>query len=797
MTIRYRFGRYELQPANRQLLADGQPVSLGSRAFDVLMALVERHQRLVTKTELLDVVWPGLVVEENNLQVQIAALRKALGQDAIATVAGHGYRFVLEASAVEASERHAGRPKHNLPAQLATFIGRERDIEDLAALLKVKRLVTIVGIGGIGKTRMALQLAASTLDAYPDGTWFVDLAPLTEARLVVGAVASALGIKEESGKPVFDAVLDFVRNRSLLVVLDNCEHLLSACALIAKALAEAGQHVTLIATSREPLHVTGEAIYPIAPLPIPEREPPLGALTEFASVRLFLDRAAAMLPGFDLTPQNAPAIARICRDLDGIPLAIELAAARVRVMSVQVIADHLADRFRLLKGGDRTVLPRQQTLRATMDWSYSLLTAEEQAVLRRLSAFAGGFTLEAADAVAAGGDVPAAAVPEAIAQLIDKSLVAFDARNERYSMLETVRQYALERSVEADEETSTRDRHLAHFVALTEQAGKEMNGLRQTHWLMRLDAERDNILQAFARAREIPDGDIGLRLVHGLDTWIYAKDVELWLSIAKEALAHPRATPDGMWRCRALYVASFQAFVANRYEEAYALGQESLRMVRAGVDPESLPSALYSTGVAAVSLGYTDHARALLSEELAWARDRGDRQRIHNATSGLAEVYSQLGRHDLAEPLYEEALAAVNHGLGGSIGLLNIIRNALMLGREEKALQYLRLWFERPDTGHSIISVPATLWNISGLAALRGNWQLALRLSGAAAEYKEANHVLGGDAVDARLHAQMMAPARENLGAAAADAAFAAGRALGADAALAEGRAWLRELEDE
>jgi hypothetical protein len=360
-------------------------------------------------------------------------------------------------------------------------------------------------------------------------------------------------------------------------------------------------------------------------------------------------------------------------------------------------------------------------------------------------------------------------------------------------MLETVRQYALERSVELDEEASARDRHLAYFVTLTEQAGKEMMGLRQAHWLTRLNAERDNILQAFARAREMPDGEIGLRLVHGLDVWINSRDVELWLSVAKEALAHPRATPDGVWRCRALYVTSFQAFCAGRYEEAYTLGQESLRMVREGVDPECLPCALYSTGIAAVSLGHVDHARALLSEELEWARERGDRQRIHNATSGLAELHSELDRHDLAEPLYDEALAAVDYGMCGSIGLLNVIRNAVMLKREEKAWRHLRLWFEKPDAGTSL-PIHMLLWSISGFAALHGNWQLALLLSGAAAEYREANHVLTGDAVDARLHAQLMAPAREGLGADAADEAFAAGRALGADAALAEAKAWLNQL---
>jgi non-specific serine/threonine protein kinase len=776
VTALYRFGRCEVDPSNRTLLVDAAPTSLGSRAFDVLLVLLERRDRLVTKSELLDLAWPGLIVEENNLQVQIAALRKVLGADAIATVSGHGYRFALEVTTSDAQTR--GRPKHNLPAHVAPFVGREQDLADLEALLGSKRLVTIVGVGGIGKTRAAQQLAAGMLDRYDHGAWFVDFAPIMDARLAIGAVAAALGVDEEGGKPIGESVREFARDRSLLVILDNCEHLLPACALIAKSLVQAGPGVTVLATSREPLHVAGETIFALAPL------------AEDASVRLFVDRATALVPDFALTSQNTAAIARICRELDGIPLALELAAARVRAMSVDAIAEHLGDRFRLLKGGDRTALPRQQTLRATMDWSYGLLTDEEQAVLRHLSAFAGGFTLEAAVAVAAADDVA-----DVLTQLIDKSLVAFDAPNERYSMLETVRQYALERSIELDEEAGARDRHLEYFVMLTEQAGKEMNGLRQAHWLMRLDAERDNILQAFGRAREASDGDFGLRLVHGLDTWINRKDVELWLSIAKEALAHPQAMPDGMWRCRALYVTSFQAHLAGRYEEGYALGQESLRMVRAGVDPESLPTALYSTGIACISLGHADEARALFSEGLAWARERGDRYRIHNMTSGLAELYSQLDRHDLAEPLYDEAHAAIDHGMASSIGLLNVIRNAVMLGRKEKALQFLRKWFEEPSARTSL-PINMLLWNIAGFATLHRHWELALRLSGSADEYIRANHVLTGDAVDARLHGQLMARAREALGAEAADAALAAGRALGADAALAEGKAWLQELWD-
>jgi non-specific serine/threonine protein kinase len=345
-----------------------------------------------------------LVVEENNLQVQVSALRKLLGPDAIATVSGHGYRFTAELTHAAASPPHVA--KHNLPAQVASFIGRERELIDLRAMLPRHRLVTITGVGRIGKTRLAMQIGTTVADAYADGVWFVDLAPISDPRQVANAIASALGVREEPGRPFIEALHQFVHDRALLLLLDNCEHLLLACAQMARDLLQASEKTIIVATSREPLHVSGEATFPLATLPAPDPRGDfsLDVLREYAAVQLFLDRAIAARPDFALTRQNAAAVARICHDLDGIPLALELAAP-LRAMSAELIAEHLTDRFRLLRSGDRTALPRQQTLRATIDWSYELLAPAERALLHRLSVFAGGFALDGAEMVGSNDDV--------------------------------------------------------------------------------------------------------------------------------------------------------------------------------------------------------------------------------------------------------------------------------------------------------------------------------------------------------------------------------------------------------
>ncbi|HXL84882.1 MAG TPA: adenylate/guanylate cyclase domain-containing protein, partial [Casimicrobiaceae bacterium] len=336
---------------------------------------------------------------------------------------------------------------NNLPQQVSSFVGREREVAETKKHLSETRLLTLLGIGGLGKTRLSLQVAAEVLDDYPDGVWFVDLAPMTDEHLVPQAVASVLGVKEEAGRPVLEALVKYVSDRKLLLNLDNCEHLLHACAELSVQLLQSSPHLKILASSREHLHVKGEATYPVPPLSVPDPNAKitLEALTQFEAVRLFVERARAVQPEFQVTQTNAKTVADICQRLDGIPLAIELASARVRALSVEEIAARLNDRFGLLTRGDRTALPRQQTLRASIDWSYELLTDHERALLRRLSVFAGGWTLEAAEAVGAGGDVETTDVLDRLTNLVEKSLVTLEVEGKRYRLLETVRQYAQER----------------------------------------------------------------------------------------------------------------------------------------------------------------------------------------------------------------------------------------------------------------------------------------------------------------------------------------------------------------
>jgi len=396
--IQYRFGRFVVQPRERRLLVDGQPVLAGPRAFDVLLALIERAGQLVTKDELLGRVWPKLIVEENNLQVQVSALRKILGQDAIVTIPGQGYRFTPVAKLIEGEiADFALAHTHNLPQPLTSFVGHENDLAEYAQMLRETRLLTLTGIGGCGKTRLAIELARSVLPSFPDGVRFVDLAPVTEADRVATAVAVALEVRELVDQPVEETLVRHVADRRLLIVLDNCEHLLDACAALVERLLTAAPGIRALITSREGFGIAGERIMRVRSLALPS--PTAAADCEvigmFESVRLFLDRVRHVAVDFVLSESNAGAIADICRRLDGIPLALELAAARVKLLSVEQIRERLDDRFRLLTGNSRA-MSRHQTLLATLQWSYEHLAPDQQRLLRRLSVFSDGWTLDGA-----------------------------------------------------------------------------------------------------------------------------------------------------------------------------------------------------------------------------------------------------------------------------------------------------------------------------------------------------------------------------------------------------------------
>jgi predicted ATPase len=476
----------------------------------------------------------------------------------------------------------------NLPLQITSFVGRETEIAAVKRLLGTTRLLTLAGAGGCGKSRLALRVGEDVLRGFADGAWQVELAALSDPALIPQTVATALGLRDAAGRPLLDQLIDYLRGRSLLLILDNCEHLVAACAQFAETLLRLSPGLTILTTSRHVLGVTGETAWRVLSLAVPDLQspPPLERLTHYEAVQLFIDRAGAAQPSLQVTTQNAPAVARICHQLDGIPLAIELAAARSRVFSVEQIAARLDDRFRLLTSGPRTALPRRQSLRATIDWSHDLLSEPERALLRRLSVFAGGWTFEAAEFVAAGEQVQPYAVLDLLTQLVDKSLVIAEERRGavRYRLLETIRQYALERLRAAGEAEATRDRHLAYCLALAEEADPKLRGAESRLFLDRLEEEHANLRAALERAMASPDGgETALRLsgAPARFWWLRSHHDEGWRRL-EHALA--RAPDASAARMKALHGAGYLAHHRRDSTPARELLGESLAIARARDD---------------------------------------------------------------------------------------------------------------------------------------------------------------------------------------------------------------------
>ncbi len=449
---------------------------------------------------------------------------------------------------------------NNLPLELTSFVGRENEIAQVKQLLTHTRLLTLTGAGGCGKTRLSLEVASQLQADYPDGVWFVELAPLADPSLVLPSVAGVLGVREQQGYALRDLLTEYLRQKKTLLILDNTEHLVEACAEFASDILRAALHLHLMVTSREALGIGGEQIFYVPSLQLPDvRETiTVETIAPMESVRLFVERVTAVQPGFSLTSANASAVAQICRRLDGIPLAIELAAARVQALSVEQIAKRLDDRFRLLTGGSRTALPRQQTLRTLIDWSYNLLTEPERILLRRLSVFAGGWTLEASEAVCAGDGIAKDDVCDLVMYLVARSLILPESQDGemRYRFLETIRQYARDRLLDTDEGTSVRDRHLDYYLQLVQETETKLHGSEELATLDRLDIEHDNFRAALEWALGEGRVERGLQLAGAL-TWYW--DVRAYwregLERATSLLAQPEAAAMNLSRANGLLVA--------------------------------------------------------------------------------------------------------------------------------------------------------------------------------------------------------------------------------------------------
>jgi len=524
------FGRFKVVRHRRELLADGRPVELGARAFETLVALIDARGTVLGKDELMRRVWPDRIVEENNLAAQVSTLRKVFGADRhlIRTVARRGYQFTGEIRATATDAAATLSRVRNLPEALSELIGREAELRDALDLVMKHRLVTLVGAGGIGKTRLGLEVARGLLPRFPDGVFVAELGPLSSPELVPATVATALSLTLGAGTVSREGIAAAVGTKRLLLIVDNCEHLIEAAADMVEALLRASPAVSLLATSREPLRASGEYVYRVPPLAVPpEDSQDTEDVLRYGAVRLFVSRARAAEPQYVPDVRRAAATATICRHLDGIPLAIELAAARVAAFGVEGVAARLGDRFHLLTGGRRTALPRQQTLRATLDWSHELLSETERVVLRRLAVFAGVFTLEAASAVAASADVPAQEVVDCVANLVAKSLLSTDVAGAivHYRLLETTRAYAREKLIESGELERFARRHAEYHRALFERADAEWETRPTAEWLAAYRPQIDNLRAALDWAFS-PGGDatVGVELT--------VATVPLWMRLA-------------------------------------------------------------------------------------------------------------------------------------------------------------------------------------------------------------------------------------------------------------------------
>jgi predicted ATPase/DNA-binding CsgD family transcriptional regulator/DNA-binding XRE family transcriptional regulator len=721
----------------------------------------------------------------------------------------------------------------SLATPLSSFVGREQELTEIVRLLETTRLLTLTGAGGVGKTRLALRVAADVAAGYAHGVWMVDLAPLADATLVPKAVASALDVREQPGRSLADTIVDALRRRHLLLVLDNCEHLVHASAALAETLLQACPRLRVLTTSRHALRAPGETVWWVPSLKLPEVDALVTAeqVAGSEAVQLFVERARAVGPAFALTDQNAASVAHVCRHLDGIPLALELAAARLLVLSPEQLAARLDDRFKLLTGGSPTALPRQQTLRGTLDWSYELLSELERTLLRRLAVFAGGWTLEAAESVCAGEGLEGDAILDLLAGLVSKSLVVVghEAQGVRYRLLETVRQYAWERLQAAGEQEDACRRHRDWCLMLGEEAEPRLYRAEQVEWLERLEREHDNLRLALAWTHAQTDGSIAFaRLARALWWFWYLhghfSEGRRWLEQAVSGIEQASL------RAGVLLGTGWLSYGRGELDHATDLLEESLTLARERGDLRTAAQAMIALSFTLRDHGQRERSRPLLDECLAVSREIGYRwgaafalylmgveaiwRREYAAAAefcgqslpifrelgerlGLAYTLHELGRlafdqddDKRATELYEEGLA-LSRELGNRRGICfaldGLARGARRRGEPTRATALIR---ETLVIWHGLGNHWFQAFALAGLAALAAEQHesaRAARLFGAAEARLETLGLTLPQVVRPDLrYDEAIARAREELGEVAFVDAWVAGRALSVDQAMDE-----------
>ena len=742
MTTVYELGPFRLDPAAGVLSHGGRPMALGLRAVAVLTSLVKHPNDYVRKESILDAAWSGVIVEEGNVPVQILAIRRALaqapgGEHWVETLPRRGYRFVGPVIEIvddrQPNARDTGR-RTNLPESLTSFIGRERELVEIKRLLPDTRLLTVVGVGGIGKTRLALQVAAEVMDAYRDGVWLVELGAISDPSLVPTSVARVLGVQERTGTPLTDTLCAHLKARHLLLLLDNCEHLLAACESLTNAVLHGAAAPTIIATSREPLQVDGEQVYALPTLSLAEPSANVETIARSEAVQLFVERARRQLPDFALTAARASVVAELCKHLDGIPLALELAAARVRSLSIEQINARLNDRFKLLTSGSRTALPRQQTLRATLDWSFELLAEAERVVLRRLAVFPGSFTLEAASSVASDEIIDEYAVIDLISQLVARSLVIADTNDSgaRYRLLETTRAYALEKLAEAEETGGIKRRHAQHFRDRFESAQDDALRMRDADWCNAYLPELDNVRAALDWALGA-DGDATIGAGLAGASWPVWSDFvflnegrqRLEAAIARAGLQTAVSDQARLW------LALGRLWGAAAPTQAIAALERAVELYRRLPDTVRLGYALVLLGHRSTLMGHNEFAARALGEA-------GPLLEHTSATKALANYHDAMGflKMAIGDPAsgrthYEKALSLC-HSMGAErlaiIVLGNLADLIWMTGDLEAAAAAFReaIALKRGSPLANGGTLGVCLANLAGVLTERGKLDEAL-----------------------------------------------------------------------
>lgn len=784
----YRFGPFRLVPRRHELWRDGATVALGSHPIELLTALVRADGAMVSKQALLETVWPRQIVTDASVWAAIAAIRKALGrgadgQDPVVSVAGRGYRFAMpvtrSASAlVPVAPLPLPPTQGNLPAVIAPLIGRDAEIARCQALLDGAKLVTITGMGGVGKTRMALALGDAARDAFADGVWLAEFAALTQPELVPETIAALFGLNVQGGRTALQAVAAYLARKEALLILDNCEHVLGEAAKLAEAVLQSCPGVTLVATSREPLHLTAEQTYRLPMLDLPESDDRITAAQALrhAAVRLFALRAAQAVEGFALSDETAPAVVAICRRLDGIPLALELAAARLRVLTPGQLLDRLDRRFALLTGGNALALPRHQTLTALIDWSWDHLSAEERTFFVRLGVFPGSFSLDCAEAVAGAPPLTEGAVLDLLTGLVDKSLVIVESgrARARYRLLESTRAYAADR-LAGEEAAGCRQLLARYMTRALEGAADDYQRTPPRPWLDTWLPEMDNLRAALDWAFG-PAGDaaLGIRLVgSAVDLWYEASlfpelrraaaqakaaltettpplvagqvllgcvlgalgtAVSSTAEDGRRALAFARAAGDPILLGRALAIWGSNLFDPDAPEAAEASSREALDVLRPLGPTKALAFAHTAHGISLQFFGAGD-PRPDYREATELGRLLGDQRRVSIATQNLAEYAFIEGDVDGAVAAAREAAEGAR-----SLGLrvqyafceLNLGAYLLVAGHTAEGAAHARLALTAFDAMGIGAPTGIALQHLALALSQSGDPRNAARLLGAA-----------------------------------------------------------------